>query len=173
MTEGGLVVPPDRCFAGPSHRQVNSSLILRHWGHREGGASSLCCLGCIKPKPRILGFKSFWNRHPLLLLLLCAAKKSMGSHRDLWITKIIYLFSLYNSQIKMWLPLTHYLAGWPVRFEDGEYHSVLILLFPLVATDITIVAVISDHLFSLVWYMRTHGGDPFEGRRRPSPFSHP
>ena len=25
------------------------------------------------------------------------------------------------------------------------------------------MAVISDHLFSLVWHMRTHGSEPFEG----------
>ena len=39
---------------------------------------------------------------------------------------------------------------------------VPIVLFTFTAADISIVAVISDYLFSLIRYMRTHGGDPFE-----------
>ena len=26
-----------------------------------------------------------------------------------------------------------------------------------------VIAIIPDHLFSLVWHMRTHGSEPFEG----------
>ena len=39
---------------------------------------------------------------------------------------------------------------------------VMILFFPLAATDITIEAVITDHLFPLVGNMGAHGGQPFE-----------
>ncbi len=38
----------------------------------------------------------------------------------------------------------------------------MILFFPLSATDITIMAIIPDHLLSLIGDMRAHGGQPFE-----------
>jgi len=38
----------------------------------------------------------------------------------------------------------------------------MILFFPLAATDITVEAIISDHLFSLVGDMGVHGRQPFE-----------
>lgn len=29
--------------------------------------------------------------------------------------------------------------------------------------DISVIAVIMNHTFSIVWYMRTHGSQPFQG----------
>jgi len=51
-------------------------------------------------------------------------------------------------------------------FESWRSQIVMILHFPFTATDITIKAIVSDSAsggFSLVWHMRTHGSEPFEG----------
>jgi len=33
---------------------------------------------------------------------------------------------------------------------------------PLFLGDVTVVAIVTNHLFSLVWEMRTHGREPFK-----------
>jgi hypothetical protein len=45
------------------------------------------------------------------------------------------------------------LFGCSILFEDGGYHTVLIPLFKFTATDITIKALVNDHLSTFVSYM--------------------
>ncbi len=75
-----------------------------------------------------------------------------------WTGKGIYLVNFLDKTS----PISLVLIGGFLRFKYGEYQVVMILFFPLTAADITIEAVISYHLFSLVWHMRTHGSEPFE-----------
>ena len=45
--------------------------------------------------------------------------------------------------------------GWFIGLQDGRHQSVLICLLPLTPTDVGVVAIVSNHLFSLVGNMGT------------------
>jgi hypothetical protein len=45
--------------------------------------------------------------------------------------------------------------------QEERYQFILVALFPLAPGYITIVSIISHHLFTFVLDMRTHGSDPF------------
>jgi len=48
---------------------------------------------------------------------------------------------------------------------------ILFFLFPFPPADITVEAVIADHLLSLVGHVGAHGGEPFEGGEGFSPMN--
>ena len=74
-------------------------------------------------------------------------------------SKRIYLIDfLYKTS-----PIFSVLFGWSVWFEGGGNHTVLVLFFPFSAWYIAIMAIISDHLLSLVGVMWSHGRQPFQG----------
>jgi hypothetical protein len=52
--------------------------------------------------------------------------------------------------------------GWFIGLQDGRDQSVLICFLPLTTTDVAVVAIVSNHLFSLVGNMGTHGGEPLQ-----------
>jgi len=44
------------------------------------------------------------------------------------------------------------------RFENGGYRRILVFLFPASTGDVTVVAIITNHLLSLVGYVRANSG---------------
>ena len=47
--------------------------------------------------------------------------------------------------------------GWFIGPQDARDHSVLVCLFPLTPTNVAVVAIVPDHLRTLVGHMGTHG----------------
>ena len=50
----------------------------------------------------------------------------------------------------------------PYPFNNTGYQTILVFLLPSPTADVTVVAIIADHLISFIRYMRRHSNQPFE-----------
>ena len=86
-----------------------------------------------------------------------------------WICEGIYLIYLLDQTS----PISTEFPGWTVRFKNGGNDVIFVLNLSFSTADITVVAVISDHLLALIRHMRAavfaelrrarHGSQPFQG----------